>query len=217
MCRVLGIHRSGFYAWLKNPLSRRAREDERLVEQIRHFWNESDGTYGSPRIFLDLREVGESCGKNRVAKLMRENRISAVLKLKRRNGSYAKPEKAQSNILDRQFNHDELDTAWVTGDSGEAGFSQHLHPHVGGLALSGGGDGPRIEEDHRLVDAANDPQRPRAAGTALRSMAQTTGARGDRAFGSRVPVRQRRLDPLLRTARPRAQHESPRQRRAQRS
>lgn len=59
MCRVLGIHRSGFYAWLKNPLFRRALESERLVEQIRHFWNERDGVYGSPRIFLDLREVGE--------------------------------------------------------------------------------------------------------------------------------------------------------------
>jgi len=114
MCRVLGIHRSGFYAWLRNPLSRRAREDERIVEQIRHFWNESDGAYGSPRIFLDLREVGENCGKNRVAKLMRENGISAVPKRRRRNGSYVQPQKAQSNILDRDFNHDELNTAWAT-------------------------------------------------------------------------------------------------------
>lgn len=63
MCRVLGIHRSGFHAWLKNPLSPREQENERLVEQIRHFWNESDAAYGSPRIFLDLREVGETCGK----------------------------------------------------------------------------------------------------------------------------------------------------------
>jgi putative transposase len=114
MCRVLEIHRSGFYAWLRNPLSRRAREDEWLVEQIRHFWNESDGTYGSPRIFLDLRGVGERCGKNRVAKLMRENGICAVAQRKRRNGSYATPEKAESNILDREFTRDELDTAWVT-------------------------------------------------------------------------------------------------------
>jgi putative transposase len=114
MCRVLRIHRSGFYAWLKSPLSRRAQEDERLVEQIRHFWNESDGAYGSPRIFLDLREVGVTCGVNRVAKLMKVNGISAVPQRKRRNGSYATPQSAESNILDRQFNRDELDTAWVT-------------------------------------------------------------------------------------------------------
>lgn len=114
ICRVLGIHRSGFYAWLKNPLSRRAEENERLVKQIRHFWNESVGTYGSPRIFLDLREVGVACGENRVAKLMRVNGICAVPQRKRRSGSYATPEKAESNILDREFTRDELDTAWVT-------------------------------------------------------------------------------------------------------
>lgn len=114
MCRVLGIHRSGFYAWLKNPLSRRAREDERLVEQIRHCWGESDGVYGSPRIFIDLRDAGVQCGKNRVAKLMSENGISAIAKRKRRNGSYAPPQPASANILDREFDQDELDTAWVT-------------------------------------------------------------------------------------------------------
>jgi putative transposase len=113
MCRVLGIHRSGFHAWLKNPVPRQAREDERLVAQIRHFWNESDGAYGSPGIFLDMREVGESRGKNRVANLMRENGICAVAQRKRRNGSYARPETSESNILDRQFNPENLDTAWV--------------------------------------------------------------------------------------------------------
>ena len=114
MCRVLEIHRSGFYAWLKNPVSRRNGEDERLLEQIRHFWGESDGVYGSPRIFIDLREAGVRCGKNRVAKLMRLNGITAIARRRRRPGSYAPPQSAPSNILDREFTHDELDTAWVT-------------------------------------------------------------------------------------------------------
>jgi putative transposase len=114
MCRVLGIHRSGFYAWLKNPVSHRSTENERLVEQIRHFWNERDGVYGSPRIFIDLRENGETCGKNRVAKLMREHGITAITRSKRRPGSYMKPEQASSNNLDGEFDQDELDTAWAT-------------------------------------------------------------------------------------------------------
>jgi putative transposase len=114
MCRVLGIHRSGFYAWLRNPLSRRAREDEQLVEQIRHFWGESDGVYGSPRVFIDLREDGVRCGLNRVARLMRENGISAIAKRRRPGGSYAPHQPDSANILDREFDHDELDTAWVT-------------------------------------------------------------------------------------------------------
>ena len=114
MCRVLGIHRSGFYAWLRNPVSQRGAEDERLVGQIRHFWEESDGVYGSPRIFIDLRENGERCGKNRVAKLMRENGITAIARRRRPRGSYVEPERAESNVLDRQFAQEELDTAWAT-------------------------------------------------------------------------------------------------------
>ena len=114
MCRVLGIHRSGFYAWLKQPMSTREREDEHLLEHIRHFWNESDGTYGSPRVFLDLRAVGERCGRHRVARLMRANGISAAPKRRRPKGTYAKPEHARANLLNREFNRDELDTAWVT-------------------------------------------------------------------------------------------------------
>lgn len=108
MCRVLGVHRSGFYAWLNNPVSRRNAENQRLVEQVLHFWNESDGVYGSPRIFAELRENGESCGKNRVANLMRENGITAIAKRRRHGGRYAKLEHAATNILDRQFDHQEI-------------------------------------------------------------------------------------------------------------
>jgi len=114
MCRVLGIHRSGFYAWLRTPISQRREENERLVEQIRHFWNESDGVYGSPRIFMDLRENGERCGKNRVARLMREHGITAIAKPKKPTGRYAKPQQASANVLDRQFDHEQLDSAWAT-------------------------------------------------------------------------------------------------------
>jgi len=48
MCRVLKINRSGFYTWLKKPLSNRAIEDNRLLESINEFYEASGGTYGSP-------------------------------------------------------------------------------------------------------------------------------------------------------------------------
>lgn len=76
--------------------------------------DESDGAYGSPRVFLDLREGGEICGKTLVAKLMRENGISTIPKRRRCSGSYTKPEKTESSVLDSQLNHDQLDTVWVT-------------------------------------------------------------------------------------------------------
>ncbi len=71
MCRILGVARSGFYAWIHRPLSDRAIEDERLLELIRDSYAATGGIYGSPRIFLDLREAGEGVGRHRVARIMK--------------------------------------------------------------------------------------------------------------------------------------------------
>jgi putative transposase len=49
MCRVLRLHFSGFYAWLKEPLSHRAQEDARQTKLIRHAWAESGEVYGLPQ------------------------------------------------------------------------------------------------------------------------------------------------------------------------
>ena len=78
MCRVLHVCRSGFYAWLHKPLSDRAIEDQRLLVVVRASYVASSGVYGAPRVFLDLREAGETCGKHRVARIMRENKIKAL-------------------------------------------------------------------------------------------------------------------------------------------
>jgi putative transposase len=75
MCRVLEIHPSGFYAWLKQPQSERAIEDKRLLGQIKQFWIESGFSYGYRNITLDMKDHGESCGKNRVHRIMREAAI----------------------------------------------------------------------------------------------------------------------------------------------
>src|SRR5712671_2228040 len=69
MCRVLEVARSGYYAWLQEPVCQRALEDVRLLRLI---------IYGAPRVFLDLREAGETCSKHRVMWLMRVNKIRAV-------------------------------------------------------------------------------------------------------------------------------------------
>lgn len=79
MCRVLKINRSGFYAWLKQPLSNQTIEDNRLLKQIKEFYVASGGTYGSPLIHRDLREAGESCSVHRVAKIMRQNKLKAQI------------------------------------------------------------------------------------------------------------------------------------------
>ena len=63
--------------WLRNPLSNRAVEDERLLGLIREAYMASQGIYGAPRIFLDLRDAGETCSKHRVARIMRANNLKA--------------------------------------------------------------------------------------------------------------------------------------------
>ena len=114
MSRVLKIHRSGFYAWLRSPNSPRATENLRLVEKIRHYWEESDRAYGSPRIHTDLCEAGEQCGVNRVARLMSEHGIRAHLALKKRRYRGGQPAHVAPNALGQQFDVEHPNTVWVT-------------------------------------------------------------------------------------------------------
>ena len=103
MCRVLQVHRSGFYRWAKRPVSKRAVANQRLVGQIGHYWNESDRAYGSPRVYRDLREAGETCGQNRVARLMRVHGIRAHHRLSRRRYRPGRPAHAAPNRLRQDF------------------------------------------------------------------------------------------------------------------
>jgi putative transposase len=86
MCRALEIHPSGFYGWLKQPESKRAIEDKRLLGQIKQFWMESGFSYGYRNITLDMKDQGESCGKNRVHRIMREAGIRSQRGYKRHRG-----------------------------------------------------------------------------------------------------------------------------------
>jgi putative transposase len=76
MCRLLGVTRSGYYAWQPEKAARRARENQVLMEQIRVEYQSSRKTYGSPRILAALRRKGIACGRHRVARLMRMAGIS---------------------------------------------------------------------------------------------------------------------------------------------
>lgn len=114
MCRVLEVTRSGYYAWLHEPISRRAQEDIRLLRLIRASFVASHGIYGAPRVFLDLREAGETCSKHRVARLMRVNKIRAVRGYRTRQRSVSKPSELVPNVLLRNFDVTRPNKAWVT-------------------------------------------------------------------------------------------------------
>ncbi len=69
MCRVLNVARAGFYAWLHNPVSARDKDNQRLLMLFRDSYSLSGGVNGYRRVHGDLNEIGETCGKNRTARL----------------------------------------------------------------------------------------------------------------------------------------------------
>ncbi len=75
MCRVLHVARAGFYAWLHNLVSARDKDNQRLLTLIRDSYSLSGGVYGYRRVHGDLNEIGETCGKNQVGRLMQLNLI----------------------------------------------------------------------------------------------------------------------------------------------
>jgi len=114
MCRALQINRAGFYAWIHKPVSDRAKEDLRLLELIRASYDASGCTYGSRRVYADLRETGEGCGVNRVARIMRENRIRALSGYKNPRHKHGKPHVVVPNRLNQNFSVTRANEAWVT-------------------------------------------------------------------------------------------------------
>jgi transposase InsO family protein len=115
MCRVLGVARSGFYAWKKRPKPARAKSDAQLAVQVAAAHQRSRRTYGSPRVHRELRAQGVRVSKKRVERLMRENGIQgrAKRRFKRTTDSkHGGP--IAPNILGRRFTVTEPNRVWVT-------------------------------------------------------------------------------------------------------
>ena len=83
-CKTIDVSRSGYYAWQKRPESARSLENQNLLTEIFKIHEKTKQTYGSPRMTEELLASGFACSENRVAKLMRENKIAseAVKKFK---------------------------------------------------------------------------------------------------------------------------------------
>ena len=115
MCRMLMVHFSGFYAWLKEPLSLRVQEDAHQTDLIQQALADSGKVYGYRKLHDDLLDAGEICFENHVARLASLARIAAQIGFKRRPGRYGgKPAIVADNTLDRKFEVDAPDTVWVS-------------------------------------------------------------------------------------------------------
>ncbi|MCS2155405.1 IS3 family transposase [Scandinavium sp. H11S7] len=114
MCRVLNVARAGFYAWLHNPISARDKDNQRLLTLIRDSYSLSGGVYGYRRVHGDLNEIGETCGKNRVGRIMQLNRIKAVRGYKAPRRISGRPSVIAPNRVQRQFTVVRANQVWVT-------------------------------------------------------------------------------------------------------
>ncbi len=114
MCKLLNVSRTGYYAWLKRPKSRRTRENQALEDRIRVLHSASHGIYGAPRIHQDLVDAGIPCGKNRVARIMRKAGLRSRTRRKFKattNSRHNLP--VAPNLLNQHFVVDAQDRAWV--------------------------------------------------------------------------------------------------------
>lgn len=80
ICQTLDVSRAGYYTHRLKPARPRRVQDQRLAEKITPLFQASRRTYGSPRIHAALRRAGVCCGKNRVARLMRQQGLRAKQK-----------------------------------------------------------------------------------------------------------------------------------------
>ncbi len=104
MCRVMKVHPSGYYVWRTSPMSSRQKEDQRLTGLIKQSWLESGGVYGYRKVTEDLRELGESCGKHRVYRLMRSEQLRSQTGYRRRTGHRGgRPAVIAPNHVQQQF------------------------------------------------------------------------------------------------------------------
>jgi len=115
MAEVLGVARSGYYAWAQGEESSRSLEEKKLVAEIQQIQGEVNHRYGSPRMTEQLRRRGRKVGHNRVARIMREKELGA--RRKRRFVLTTRSEEGQKvaeNLLDRNFEAAAADRVWVS-------------------------------------------------------------------------------------------------------
>lgn len=116
LCSVLQVSTSGYYAWCKRKTCQTKHNDAALLKIIKLIFSTSRETYGSPRVHATLLAQGHQVGKNRVARLMRENAL--VVRPKRGyrcSTTQADPNNAVArNKLDRDFTASNANEKWVT-------------------------------------------------------------------------------------------------------
>lgn len=114
MCALLAVSRSGYYGWRRRPESERDRQNRRLLVEIRAVHQTTRGVYGSPRVHAELRARGYRCGRHRVARLMRQESITARQRRAFKRTTHASHRlPVAPNLLQRRFQASRPNETWV--------------------------------------------------------------------------------------------------------
>jgi len=114
LCGVLGVSRAGYYAWKDRSPSPRAMRDAQLSEQIAEIHDESQGTYGWPRIHAELRHRGVRASRKRVARLMRRAGLSGMVRRRKGRTTIRVPGVATApDLVRRDFAPTAPNRLWV--------------------------------------------------------------------------------------------------------
>jgi putative transposase len=113
MCWLLKVSRSGYYVRNSRSESKRAKQDRELSLLIRTLHKKSNGVYGARKLHHELKSLGHSCGRHRVARIMREAGIKGYPK--RRFRHYKKSTSTYpiaGNLLDQNFSALRMNERW---------------------------------------------------------------------------------------------------------
>lgn len=117
LCSILGVSRSSFYYWRRTARDRAARKaaDAQLAARIRAVHQESDGTYGAPRVTAEHRGTsGEAVNRKRVARIMRESGIEGVRLRRRHRTTLPDPAAVKApDLIGRDFTAKAPNTKYV--------------------------------------------------------------------------------------------------------
>jgi transposase InsO family protein len=115
MCRVLGVHRSGFYRWRLQPTSMRSQRRDAITTLVKDTFEEFEAAYGAPRITQELNALGHRCSVNYIAKIMSEQGIVARNgKAFNYGGHTLTMHNVAENLLWRDFSTTGPNQKWVT-------------------------------------------------------------------------------------------------------
>ena len=129
MSLAQGVPQRGYYDWRARHPSNRAQGNSRLLRRIHALHTDSEGVFGSPRMFDELHYEGETCSLNRVARLMKSAGLVGIpARTKWRN-------KPSGKRLDHVSNHLQCD---FTAGEYQMGDGYYLHPHGRRVVIPGG-------------------------------------------------------------------------------